>query len=88
MYSEDIGAAGGGMLDALNTLTDTSLEVEVSCCKYGELSFKTCGNTDNAAYEPCNTICGKTNESKQLLKRAAKNRILFILQQPLYVLFS
>ena len=61
------------MQDGLNSLTDTSLEVEVSCCLDGQLSSKTCGNVDNGSYVPCNNICGKTNESKQLLKSDAKN---------------
>ena len=76
-YSEDVGAVGGAMLDVLNSLTDTSLEVEVSCCRNGELSVHTCGNNDNASYVPCNNICGKTNESKQSLCDVLLGQLLF-----------
>ena len=66
-YSENIGAVGGSMLKLLNSLTDASLEVEVSCCIDGELSLKTCGDEESGTYVPCDKICGKTDESKQLL---------------------
>jgi hypothetical protein len=56
------------MQNGLNNLTDSSLEVEVSCCVDGQLLAKTCGLKDDDSFIPCNNICGKTNESKQLLK--------------------
>ena len=61
------------MQDGLNSLTDSSLEVEVSCCVEGQLAATTCGLKDDNSIVPCNNICGKTNESKQLLKSDAKN---------------
>ena len=61
-YSDNIGAVSGSMLKLLNTLTDSSLEVEVGCCEDGELVVKTCGNGQS-----CDKICGKTNEGEQLL---------------------
>ena len=59
------------MQDVLNSLTYSSLDVEVRCCEDGELAAKACGLKDDDSFVPC--ICdGKTNESKQSLKCDAK----------------
>ena len=56
------GTVGGGMLESLNNLIDSSLEeVEVSCCQNGVLFTYTCGNII-----PCDNICGENNQSKLL----------------------
>ena len=59
-YSSDgnTGIVAGSILDVLNNLTQSSVEVEVNCCTQGVVSTpKICGNGVS-----CETICGEHNK--------------------------